>query len=164
MTPESAKGTAAERPPGEAGRETMSRRRFFGWALGVTGILAVGGAFGPGLRYLFPSLNAKAAPKVEVAKREDLEPLGEAVTFDYMGSPAALILMEDGTPKAYSMVCTHLACIVTWRVSEKDFYCPCHQAVFAADGTVVSGPPPRPLDELAVLEEDGLLFVKGRAT
>jgi Rieske Fe-S protein len=40
------------------------------------------------------------------------------------------------------------------------FYCPCHNGVFAKDGTVVSGPPPRPLDRFEVKIEDGILYVQ----
>lgn len=59
-----------------------------------------------------------------------------------------------------SNVCTHLGCRVRWIPDKEGFYCPCHNGVFAKDGTVVSGPPPRPLDRFEVKIEDGILYVQ----
>jgi menaquinol-cytochrome c reductase iron-sulfur subunit len=59
-----------------------------------------------------------------------------------------------------SNVCTHLGCRVRWIADKDGFYCPCHNGVFAKDGSVVSGPPPRALDRFEVKVEDGVLFVK----
>jgi Rieske Fe-S protein len=47
--------------------------------------------------------------------------------------------------KVFSATCTHLGCQVLWDSSAKHFKCPCHGGVYAANGAVVSGPPPRPL-------------------
>jgi Rieske Fe-S protein len=45
--------------------------------------------------------------------------------------------------------CTHLGCLVNHRPETASFFCPCHGGVFAAaDGRVIEGPPPRPLDRL----------------
>lgn len=46
---------------------------------------------------------------------------------------------------AFSVDCTHLGCPVRWLPGANLFMCPCHGGVFYADGTVASGPPPRPL-------------------
>ena len=59
-----------------------------------------------------------------------------------------------------SNICTHLGCRVRWIPDKEGFYCPCHNGVFAKDGTVVSGPPPRPLDRFEVKIEDGILYVQ----
>jgi menaquinol-cytochrome c reductase iron-sulfur subunit len=61
---------------------------------------------------------------------------------------------------AISNVCTHLGCRVRWIPEEDGYFCPCHNGVFSKDGSVVSGPPPRPLDRFEVKVEDGVLFVK----
>jgi cytochrome b6-f complex iron-sulfur subunit len=141
--------------------ERISRRGFLTTLLGLAGALGLAGLAAPMIRYAYPVAQAEVQPKQEVAPKAELTPLGEAVEFDYLEAPAALILLEDGTPKAYYLACTHFGCIVSWRVEEKDFYCPCHAGVFAPDGTVTSGPPPRPLVELKVVEENGLLYVEG---
>lgn len=61
---------------------------------------------------------------------------------------------------AMSNICTHLGCRIRWIPDEEGFFCPCHNGVFAKDGTVVAGPPPRPLDRFTTKVEDGILFVK----
>jgi cytochrome b6-f complex iron-sulfur subunit len=129
--------------------------------LGLSGALGLAGLFAPILRYAYPVARAEVQPRQRVAALAELTPLGEAVSFDYLEAPAALILLEDGTPKAFYLACTHFGCIVHWRTEEKDFYCPCHAGVFAPDGTVTGGPPPSPLVELRVAEEAGELFVEG---
>ena len=59
-----------------------------------------------------------------------------------------------------SNVCRHLACRVRWIPEKDSFFCPCHNGVFAKDGTVVAGPPPRPLDRFESKVEDGVIFIK----
>ncbi len=59
-----------------------------------------------------------------------------------------LVWDGDRTVRALSATCTHLGCQVRWEAAQKKFICPCHGGVYAADGTVVDGPPPRPLDAI----------------
>lgn len=49
---------------------------------------------------------------------------------------------------ALSATCTHLGCQVRWDSATTRFRCPCHGGVFDAQGNVVEGPPPRPLDRV----------------
>jgi menaquinol-cytochrome c reductase iron-sulfur subunit len=56
----------------------------------------------------------------------------------------------DRSFTAYSINCTHLGCPVNWRADASLFLCPCHGGVYYADGTVAGGPPPRPLNRVAV--------------
>jgi len=72
------------------------------------------------------------------------------------------VLTEDGRDYiAMSNVCTHLGCRVRWISDQDKFFCPCHNGVFDKQGTVVSGPPPKPLDRYEVKVEDGQLFILG---
>ncbi len=61
-----------------------------------------------------------------------------------------VFLVWDGreSVRALSATCTHLGCQVQWDGEHRAFKCPCHGGVFAPDGTVVAGPPPRPLDRI----------------
>ena len=56
---------------------------------------------------------------------------------------------------AFSVDCTHLGCPVRWLPDARLFMCPCHGGVFYADGTVASGPPPRPLIQYPVRVQNG---------
>ena len=49
--------------------------------------------------------------------------------------------------RALSATCTHLGCGVSWDDAKKQFLCPCHKGVFDRSGKVVSGPPPRAMDQ-----------------
>ena len=74
---------------------------------------------------------------------------------------SAYVLTEDGQDfTVMSNICTHLGCRVRWIPDQDGFFCPCHNGVFAKDGSVVSGPPPRALDRFESKVEDGVLFVK----
>jgi glycine/D-amino acid oxidase-like deaminating enzyme/nitrite reductase/ring-hydroxylating ferredoxin subunit len=55
---------------------------------------------------------------------------------------------EHGSFHAYSAVCTHLGCIVTWNSSEHTWECPCHGSRFDRKGRVLNGPAIRPLREI----------------
>jgi Rieske Fe-S protein len=71
-----------------------------------------------------------------------------------------LVRGEDGAITAYSPLCTHATCEYGWSDERSLFVCACHDAAFAVDGTVVEGPPPRPLDRWALRAEDGALEVE----
>jgi menaquinol-cytochrome c reductase iron-sulfur subunit len=59
-----------------------------------------------------------------------------------------------------SPICTHLGCPIRWQAKRSSFVCPCHGAVFDADGKNVAGPPPRPMDPIESRAEEGQLFVR----
>jgi len=74
---------------------------------------------------------------------------------------SAYVLTENGQDFiVMSNICTHLGCRVRWIPNQDGFYCPCHNGVFAKDGTVIGGPPPRPLDRFESKVEEGVLFIK----
>ena len=76
------------------------------------------------------------------------------------GKPVYVVKAKDGRPRVLSAVCPHLGCSVAWNDTKGQFVCPCHAGVFTADGTLVSGPPPRGLDELDARIEGGKLQVR----
>ncbi len=60
----------------------------------------------------------------------------------------------------FSPICPHLGCRFDWDPADSLFKCPCHASVFRLDGTVVSGPAPRPLDTMPAEVRDGVLYVE----
>ena len=60
---------------------------------------------------------------------------------------------------AISAGCTHLGCIVTWNEDENIFQCPCHDGRYDADGKVIAGPPPAPLNRHKIKIEDEKIYV-----
>jgi len=71
------------------------------------------------------------------------------------------VLTDDGRSyHALSNICTHLGCRVRWIAERQQYFSPCHNGVFDRHGSVVSGPPPRPLDEFETRIEGGDLFIR----
>src|SRR5687768_11154170 len=73
-----------------------------------------------------------------------------------------VFLVWDGAASvhALSATCTHLGCQVRWEADATRFRCPCHGGVFDANGQVVEGPPPRPLDRVETRLESGVVLVR----
>ncbi len=66
----------------------------------------------------------------------------------------------DGTLTAYDPRCTHALCRYKWVAAEDKFKCNCHGGEFALDGSVLAGPPPRPLNKLPISDAGGVVSVE----
>ena len=160
--------------------ESLSRRDFM-----KAGIYFVGGLIGaavgiPSIAYLIdPALQEGAKEAwIPVGKLTDMPETGKPYPFSFTRvqvngwertatSQGGFVIRNSEDPKDLVVLnsrCTHLGCTVNWKGEEKMFLCPCHDASFDAEGTVLDGPPPRPLDRYAEfrITEDGILeiFVK----
>lgn len=137
--------------------ENDGRRKFLGVCLaGATAVAAAAAAY-PVFQYLAPRSGQQGTEKLIFAI-SDL-PEGEAKFFEYAGSSAVLVKTKAGDLIALSAVCTHLGCIVQWEKEKQDFLCPCHAGQYAADGTVLSGPPPKPLAKIPLTVAEGKITV-----
>jgi Rieske Fe-S protein len=57
-----------------------------------------------------------------------------------------LVRTSENEYVAYSQKCTHLSCAVYYEKESGKLACPCHKGYFSVqDGSVLQGPPPRPL-------------------
>jgi Rieske Fe-S protein len=84
-------------------------------------------------------------------------PVGGVTMFAYPTAQDPCILVRTAEDRfvAYSQKCTHLSCAVYYDAAEKRLECPCHQGFFSiADGSVLQGPPQRPLPRV-ILERKG---------
>jgi Rieske Fe-S protein len=73
---------------------------------------------------------------------------------------SAWVIKEGDKLTAYSTVCPHLGCGISWDGDKEKFVCPCHHAVFSKDGKVEDGPPRRGMDELDVqVDPEGLVSI-----
>lgn len=123
----------------------VTRRNFIQIALAALGASWLGLLV---QSWLFPSQNTtQAAKPVELALSE--LPVGGVKTLTY-GSTPVIVLRTPESIRAFSMVCTHLGCLVQWQQGEKEFYCPCHDGRFDEFGEVIAGPPPVPLEQIPV--------------
>ena len=71
-----------------------------------------------------------------------------------------VIRKDENQVLVVSNICTHLGCRVTWHPDLQHYVSPCHNGHFDMLGNVLSGPPPRPLDEFATKLENGNLFIQ----
>jgi menaquinol-cytochrome c reductase iron-sulfur subunit len=146
------------------------RRSFLKVAIGT--LSALGGLV-LGLPLLGTMLARPAARKAGWTRVADLAslPLGRPVNIRFTVTKRDAFLREEVLHAVWVMkrsphdisvlspVCPHLGCYFTWNPGTGRFQCPCHASVFAEDGTVLSGPAPRPLDTLPSKTEGGSLFV-----
>ncbi len=122
------------------------------------GLVAVGAAWAGTFvqSKLFPQATAQEAKPITFPMSE--LPVGGAKYVTYGGLPAIVIRSRESI-KAYSLVCTHLGCIVEWQDGVQEFYCACHDGRFDQFGEVIAGPPPVPLEQLPVSVENEMVIV-----
>jgi cytochrome b6-f complex iron-sulfur subunit len=137
----------------------MNRRTFFGWgAAGFAALVSgVAVSFGAVVRYLVPSVYYEPPQSFKIGNPADFA-FG-APTF----LPDEKIFVFRDRDKGFSVasaVCSHLGCTVAHFQSDQRFHCPCHGSVFGADGAVLHGPAPKPLQWYEVtMARDGQLRV-----
>jgi nitrite reductase/ring-hydroxylating ferredoxin subunit len=73
-------------------------------------------------------------------------PPGAAKVF--AGQRVVVTQPVTGTFTGLSAVCTHQGCVV--GTVDGSIVCPCHGSRYRLDGSVESGPAPRPLDSVAI--------------
>lgn len=123
------------------------------------GLLGLGAAWmGTWLQSrLFPAANATQEASPVSFPLSDL-PVGGIKAITY-GGVSVLVLRTKESLRAFSLVCTHLGCLVEWQRDKKEFYCPCHDGRFDEFGDVLAGPPPIPLEQFPVQVEGDTVTV-----
>ncbi len=141
------------------GRQSrLSRREFLAnVTLGGGLFLGLGGLATRLVQFLYPSVKPLDEREVLVAADESLPP-NRAQTFDIFGNRVIVVKTADGV-RAFSGRCTHLGCDIQWDTTRNQFVCPCHQGIFDASGKVVSGPPPRAMDEFRAAVKNNSIYV-----
>ena len=157
--------------------EPISRREFMKASVYFVGGI-VGAAVGiPAVGFLIdPALKGGSKEAwIPVGKLADMPEVGKPYPFSFTRvqvngwertatSHGGFIIRKSENPEDLLILnsrCTHLACTVNWKPEDGVFLCPCHDAKFDAEGTVLDGPPPRPLDRYAEFHvtEDGILEI-----
>ena len=157
-------------------KKQVSRREFLNYTLtGVGGFMAAG--------IMVPMLRMAIDPVLQPSTAGDLANSGLSVD-DITSEPqrvewnvnqvdgwyesevnrTAWVFKDDnGDIQAFSPVCKHLGCFVSWEGSDKyqnEFFCPCHDGRYNKDGTNIPGTPPlAPLDVYEQEVKDGMLYL-----
>ncbi|MBE9205318.1 FAD-dependent oxidoreductase [Nostoc sp. LEGE 06077] len=74
--------------------------------------------------------------------------------IEYFGAADEVFALPLGSKEAISLTCTHQGCTVQ-KAEDGKFQCPCHGAMFAANGKVIKGPAKRDLAKFQVVERNG---------
>ena len=102
-------------------------------------------------------------PSVEVGEAGEI-PVRGVKLFTYPAPKDPCILIRTGEDEyvAYSQKCTHLSCALYFSAKDDRLECPCHQGWFSVrDGSVLQGPPPRPLPKITLERNGATLLAVG---
>ncbi len=140
-------------------------------AVGVLGVgsAVVLGAVGAGT-VVGPALAKTPKQWVPLTAVENLKP-GDVTTvlmkydlnsglYRQQVSAPVLVSHTGNQIVCFKSSCPHLGCVVKWDGVSGRFRCSCHGGNFDRDGTVIAGPPPRPLERYAFKVDSGHLLVE----
>ena len=149
-----------DQPISDISQTPITRRKFIQFLLGFSIVSTIVGILVPIIGYLLPKeATAGLGGPVEVGKVEDF-PLNASKVVLVSDKPVIVVNSKAGGLKAFSAICTHLGCIVTWDARKGSIHCPCHDGFFnPVTGAVVSGPPPKPLAAYKVVVKDNKVLV-----
>jgi Rieske Fe-S protein len=138
------------------GEDEVTRREFARYLVLASAAFAAGNVTVATWTSLAPINRGEARPLLAVSAL----PPGAVHLFRYPTErdPAILIRLPEGELRAFSQKCTHLGCVVYF--DREQMICPCHDGVFdAGSGSVIAGPPQRPLVRIAVeARDDGMIW------
>ena len=144
------------------GTQTKGSRRRFLWSLAGISLAWLGVLLYPIYRYLSPQpapdpFGEDGRALVENIAAADVTKPGMGKNGAYGGRGLLVLRDSRGQLKAFDSKCTHAGCNVSFQGDK--IYCHCHGGTYDLNGKNIAGPPPRPLTELRVVEENGTLFV-----
>ena len=155
-----------------AHKTAISRRDFIKSVAGIVGTLIGVGIGLPSIFYLLsPSLEKTEDDSFIDLGSLEKYPIGIPTRFEFTRTRVNgwertatnyglyVFRRNESGVRVFSDICTHLGCRITWHPNEEHYISPCHDGHFDIVGNVVSGPPPRPLDEFITRIENGNLIV-----
>ncbi len=154
----------------------VSRRHFLSFAIATVGTLIAAIVGGTGIAYFVsPAFKHKEEnwidlgpldgfPKGSPTKIEFVQRLRDSWITTERHSSAWVYTTDGSHFNVFDPRCTHLGCPYHWDEEKKQFLCPCHTAVFDVAGSVISGPPPRPLDRYENKIVDSRLHILPKPT
>jgi glycine/D-amino acid oxidase-like deaminating enzyme/nitrite reductase/ring-hydroxylating ferredoxin subunit len=93
-------------------------------------------------RYIMDRLTAQNKENVQILT------YGDGIVIDEDDQKVAVSVDREGDYTYVKANCTHLNCLVAWNRIEKTWDCPCHGSRFMPDGSVITGPAVKGLEQL----------------
>ncbi len=135
-----------------------NRRQFLQKTLAFLGLTTLASFLFPLYKYFSPPAGEAEGKKLVLSKKEI--PVGEAKDIVFNNTPGVVINRPEMGYVALSRVCTHLGCLVEFQKEQKRLLCPCHAGIYDFSGSVIAGPPPKPLLQFP-LKVDGDSIIIG---
>lgn len=145
-----------------ASEDKFVLRRQFSKFLVLTSFGMLAGNVWIAVKSLFRTSAAKL-PAVNIGTADDIASR-DVTLFNYPSAndPCILVRTPDAKLVAYSQKCTHLSCAVYYSRERNRLECPCHEGYFSVqDGSVLQGPPPRPLPKIQLERRGDELYAIG---
>lgn len=112
-------------------------------------------------------------PRVKIAELSDIHP-NKPISFSYplQSQASVLVDLNQAVPEgigpkqsiiAYSVLCQHMGCPVTYQPSLGEFVCPCHQSRYDPGrlGSIVQGVAMLPLPRVLLEVSNGAVYGVG---
>jgi succinate dehydrogenase / fumarate reductase iron-sulfur subunit len=136
--------------------------------LGLGLMLGTGGVVGSA--FIGPTLAITPKKWLPVAPWDQI-PFGEITTinvkyeqingiYTQQNIKPVIVKRTDREVVCFDASCPHLGCLVKWDQTAGQLRCACHGGAFDADGNVIAGPPPRPLQRFPYKIDGGTLYVE----
>ncbi len=136
-----------------------TRRGWLKWLVGTSLGAVVASILYPVLRFVLPPAESEAQTgRVLAGKRSELPPNSGKI-FRFGARPGIVVSTPAGEVRAFSAVCTHLACTVQYRPELQHIWCACHAGHYNLEGVPMAGPPPRPLERYDVAMKGDEIWV-----
>jgi Rieske Fe-S protein len=153
------------------GKAKPSRRSLLGWLVAGINLLVGAAVLGPVLGFVSGPMRKRPSmkwipildeSKLAVGETKEVAFITKIVDgFNTVDRKYTVFLRRyEDRLVAFDPACTHLGCRVTWVGEKERYFCPCHGGVFDPNGEVVSGPPPKPLDQHPVKVEGGRIWIQ----
>ncbi len=85
------------------------------------------------------------------SKNDSQSSIPNSDSLEYYGAADGVFAAASGSSEAISLTCTHQGCTVQRQIDGK-FLCPCHGAVYDAEGRVIAGPAKRDLPRFQIVQ------------
>ena len=146
------------------------KRAFLGILVGAINVVLIGGVVGPVLGFVGSPIRNKlkgdwhpVLDDHEIAVGETKEAtFAMRIKDGYMMTErkyTVFVRRYEDHFACFDPACTHLGCRIHHNPEKGRYLCPCHGGVFDDEGKVISGPPPKPLDQHPVKLEGGRIWV-----
>jgi cytochrome b6-f complex iron-sulfur subunit len=143
--------------------DSPGRRTFMASVIG-----AASAAYAAGIGYVIYQYMSTGIEVVDQSSLKEVKVDGadalvnnSAKLFKYGSKPGIIIKNDAGEYHAFTAVCTHLGCTVSYQPDKKRIFCACHGGIYDPNtGKNISGPPPAPLAPFKVLAQKDGIFVE----